>query len=286
MHRTLRRPITASLRSILMIVGVMAVLGLAVACSGGDGAGDQEAAQQARLTELRAQRDALMTTREEIAALRERLEMAESGEMAAAGEVAEGEATEPVEPVDPVALQAEIDQKDADLTSQMEQFNADVVAFINDSAPVQGEPVPDVLMQAFALKASEDILLAKEYITQGGDYARAIQIYEDILAFDPNNAEAQEALAWAQDMRYMSEERFSQVEKGMTMDQIEKIVGVVNLRNRREFPERGVIAWYYAKNVDGEAAAVFFRKRGDDYVVYKADFNAVTKDDPDSGEPG
>jgi len=282
MHRTLRRPITASLRSILMVVGVMAVLGLMVACSGGDGAGDQEVAQQARLTELRAQRDALMNTREEIAALRERLEMAESGEMDAPGEAVEGEETEPV---DPVALQAEIDQKDADLTSQMEQFNADVVAFINDSAPVQGEPVPDVLMQAFALKASEDILLAKEYITQGGDYARAIQIYEDILAFDPNNAEAQEALAWAQDMRYMNEERFSQVENGMTMDQIGKIVGVVNYRNRREFPERGVVAWYYAKNADGEAAAVFFRKKGDDYVVYKADFNAVTKDDPNSGEP-
>ncbi len=283
MHRTLRRPITASLRSILMVAGVIAVLGLAVACSGGDGADDQEAAQQARLTELHAQRDALMTTREEIAALRERLEMAGSGELEPAEEAAEGEETEPV---DPAALQAEIDQKDADLTSQVEQFNADVVAFINDSAPVQGEPVPDVLMQAFALKASEDILLAKEYITGGGDYGRAIQIYEDILAFDPNNAEAQEALAWAEEMRYMNEERFSQVENGMTMEQIEKIIGVVNYRNRREFPERGVIAWYYPKNAEGEAAAVFFRKKGDAYEVYKADFNAVTKENAEGAAEG
>lgn len=279
MHRTLRRLIAKSPRSILAVVGVLAVLGFAVACSGGDGPSDEDVADQARLEELRSQRDALMQTREEIAALEERLEMVESGEMEAPaeGEGAE-EGEEPAEPVDPVALQAEIDNLDADLTAQVEQFNADVVAFINDHAPVQGEPVPEIVNQAFALKASEDILLAKEYITQGGDYGRAIQIYQDILAFDPENAEAQEALAWAEEMRYMNEERFSQVETGMTMGQIEKIVGVVNYRNRREFPERGVVAWYYPKNAAGEAAAVYFRKKGDTFEVYKADFNAVTKE--------
>lgn len=287
MHRTLHRLIPVPLRSILVLVGVVAVLGLAAACSGGDGASEEDAANQARLAELREQRDALMTAREEIATLRERLEMAESGEPEAAGEAAEGEAEgEEAEPVDPVALQAEIDQKDADLTAQVEQFNADVVAFINEHAPLQGEPVPEILTQAFALKASEDVILAKEYITQGGDYARAIQIYQDILAFDPNNAEAQEALAWAEDMRYMSEERFTQAENGMTMEQIEKILGVVHYSNRREFPERGVIAWYYPKNPEREAAAIFFRKKGDTYEVYKTDFNAVSKSDVENGDLG
>ena len=59
-----------------------------------------------------------------------------------------------------------------------------------------------------------------------------------------------------------------------------EVLGPVNLRNLKEYPDRGVTAWFYLKEAGG-AAGVYFRKKGGKLTVYKADFEAVKKQDGD-----
>jgi len=268
MNRRTRTSIASfrSTLSVLLILGAIAVLGAMSACSGGGGEEEAQAQRQARLSELRDEKAALDQSRQELADMETRLERAKNGEL------------EEGEEVDQDALQAEITKKDADITTQAEKLNGDLVAFINDDPPLEGEPISPETKAAFDLKADEDIVLAKEYITEGGEYGRAIQIYDDILAFAPDNQAALDAKKEAETLRYMDEERFSQVEKGMNRKQVQKVLGTVNRRNVRDFPEKGLKAWYYPKDDQGNAAAVFFRKKGDGYEVYRKDFSAVKKD--------
>ena len=86
----------------------------------------------------------------------------------------------------------------------------------------------------------------------------------------------------------MTEERFAQVKKKMTRDEVREILGQVMLSNLREYPERGVIGWFYRKE-DGGAAAVYFRekRKGDDnWVVYDTNFNAVKQQVIEGDEEG
>lgn len=274
MNRRTRTSI-ASLRltlSVLLILGAIAVLGSISACSSG---GDEEAAaaaRQARLTELREQKATLDQARQDLKAMEDQLERAKSGEL------------EEGEEVDQDALQAEIDKKNAEITNEAEKLNGDLVSFINDDPPLEGEPISPETKAAFDLKADEDIILAKEYITQGGEYGRAIQIYDDILSFAPDNQAAMDAKAEAETLRYMDEERFSQVKKGMNRKQVQEVLGTVNQRNVRDYPEKGLQAWYFPKDEEGNAAAVFFRKKGDGFEVYRTDFDAVKKQDEEGAE--
>jgi len=274
MNRRTRTSI-ASLRStlsVLLILGAITVLGSISACSSGGGEDEAQAQRQARLAELRDQKAALDQARQDLAGMEDRLDRAKSGEL------------EEGEEVDPEALQAEIDKKDAEITTEAEKLNADLVAFINDDPPLEGEPVSPETKAAFDLKADEDIVLAKEYISEGGEYGRAIQIYDDILAFAPDNQAALDAKKEAEELRFMDQERFDQVAKGMSRKQVREVLGTANQRNIRDYPEKGLQAWYYPKDDAGSAAAVFFRKKGDGYEVYRKDFMAIDKSDEEATE--
>jgi hypothetical protein len=74
----------------------------------------------------------------------------------------------------------------------------------------------------------------------------------------------------------MSEERLQAVELGMTEDQVRGAIGQVLLANVREFPDRGVVAWFYPTSEDGTAAAVWFRQNSaGQLAVYQTNFDAV-----------
>lgn len=281
----------------LAIVTLIAASGLATACGGG-GEEDAAAGRQAHLEELRQEKQELDQARQELADLQVRLAEIESGEIEPAAEegaaegaedeIAEGAETEaagetdPLQMTDPEELRSVIETRDEEITEMAEQLNADLVAFINEDPPIQGEPLSEDVQEAFALKADEDMILAKEYITQGGDYARAISMYEDILRLPLQPEEEQRvqtALEEAQDLRYMDEERFARVEKGMTQREVREILGPVNRRNSRDYPERGLFAWFYPRSPAGDAAAVYFRKKEGTDEVYRTEFNAITKEE-------
>lgn len=235
------------------------------ACSGGDEEAAAQAAREARLAELEQQKEALDAARAELADMEERLAQVEAGEGADA---------------DPAALRSEIQANDAEITTAAEDLNAALTNFINEVAQEAaigpGEPMPEAMQRAISLKAEEDMTLAREFITEGGDYARAIDMYGAILSYDPENQRVKDAIAEAESMRYMNEERFSQVNNGMTQAEVEQLLGPVNMRNRREYPDQGIVAWYYPKSAARDAAGVWFRQRDGRWEVYKVDFEAVS----------
>lgn len=249
---------------VVVTVVTLSFLPFSFTACGGDPEAEAEVEREARLAELEEQKQELDAAREELSRLEERLQQARVGELP------EGEE------VDVTELQAEIDRKNADITDQAEDWGAALVEFINANPPIQGEPLTEVQQRALELKAEEDLVLAEEHITKGGDYAQAIRIYENILVYAPDHEGAKAALAEAEAGRYMDQERFSRVEEGMTQAEVEEILGPVNYRNRRDFPEQEVVAWFYPKSEAKDAAGVYFRKRNDQWVVYRADFDAVT----------
>jgi tetratricopeptide (TPR) repeat protein len=164
-----------------------------------------------------------------------------------------------------------------EVASRAEELDRRIVGFINADPPAEGETLAGRRLEAVRLKSDEDILLAHEFIERGGDYRRAIEIYEAALAVDPDNPRLAEELEAARARRYMTAGRFAQVKKGMTEDEVRDLLGQPNLRDVREFPERGVTAWFYTRDVDGRAAAVWFSRASprDVPTVYMADFHAV-----------
>jgi tetratricopeptide (TPR) repeat protein len=162
-----------------------------------------------------------------------------------------------------------------EIVARSEELNRRLVDFINAHPLVEGEKPAGRLLDAIRMKSEEDIVLAHQFIDKGGDYRRAIEIYEAALAVDPDNPRLRQELDSARAHRYMTAERFAPVKKGMTQDEVRQALGPPNLRDIRDFPERGISAWFYAKDGDGRAAAVWFSKDKGVYTVYQADFNAL-----------
>lgn len=243
----------------LALVAALCVLATLAACGGGGETASADAAQEAEWAELQQMKQTLDAKRAELAQAREQL--------AAAGEE---EAAE---------LSARVEQLAAETQTMADDFNSRLVTYINANAPVVGEPPTERQKEAIRLKSAEDILYAQEYIEQGGDYSRAIDIYKAALVADPENQELQAALTTAESQRYMSEERFAEVKRGMSDDQVRQLLGTPHYRNVREF-ENGTVGWFYPTDVNRSAAAIYFRKKGDDLEVYNADYRAVVNEGP------
>ncbi|MCG8454860.1 MAG: outer membrane protein assembly factor BamE, partial [Holophagales bacterium] len=103
-----------------------------------------------------------------------------------------------------------------------------------------------------------------------------IGIYDQALSSDPENELLLAAKAEAEALRHMTEERFSQVEKGMSQEEVRELLGTVKSTNVRDFTERNRIGWFYRKE-DGGAAGVYFKpgKAEGEWTVESLDFDAV-----------
>lgn len=158
-----------------------------------------------------------------------------------------------------------------------EDFNRRLVEYVNAHAS-SGETPGERQLAAIRMKSDEDILLAREYIEEAGDYRRAIEIYETALAADPENPRLRTELETAKARRYITRERFALVREGMAQEEIRRLLGPPNLQDVRDYPERGVTAWFYPKDASGAAAAVWFRKgTPPDTAIeaYQLDFDAL-----------
>jgi len=238
---------------------------------------DQENRQ--KLEELQQQHEALGQKRAQLKAARTRLaeQAAEDGapEEGAAESAEEGGEVEGAEPgMTPEELEAEAQRLEGEIEEEAEAFYQALAEFINDDVPIlRGEPMSEVQTAAVRMKSAEEMVMAREYIEKGGDYKRAISIYQQALVADPDNPELQAALEEAEALRFMTEERLSQVRKGMTEDEVRELLGTPIPHYVREYDE-GVIAWLYPANEQGGAAVVWFRPRRGQLEVYKTDFNA------------
>lgn len=248
---------------------LLLVLALGLACSNAEEeeATAAQAADDEAWAQVESQKDELDAKRAELAAARE----AASDDVEDAADAAEEGAAE---------AGVSVAQLESQVTDQANDFYQALVDYLNANGMVEGEPPTERQAMALRMKSDEDMLLAQEYIDKGGNYPKAISIYEDALRFDPDNAELQAALDAAQGNRYMSEERFAQAEEGMSQDEIRDLLGQPNLSNIRTFPEDNVEAWFYKVDENGSAAAVWFRQRGGVMKAYKVNFEEVVRDGP------
>jgi hypothetical protein len=244
------------------LVCVSAVI--AVGCGDGGGGGAQDLRDE-EFAALKEKKTALEAKRQEAADLRDRIAAA----LAATGEegAAAGEAS--VE-----ELQANLGQVESAIEAQSEEFMTALVGFLNTAGMVQGEAPTGTTLEAIRLKSAEDMIIAREYISEGGDYRRAMDILDTALVLDPDNPELQAARADAEEKQFMTAERFAAVTKGMTKAEVQALLGTVHRSNVREYPEKNVVAWFY-RRADKGAAGVYFEDKGGKVSVYRADFDAV-----------
>lgn len=265
-------------RNGLLIVGIL--LALVTAGCGQGGPSQQELANEAEWTWLQETQEELAAKRQELAELQVAAAQAATEEEAEEAEAVEGEVGEPAE--DPVAAAAALDEEVAALT---EEYTGRLVGLLNADPMIEGEEPTERQLALLAMKSDEDIILAQEWIDKGGDYKRAIEIYNTALMFDPDNPKLRDALAEAEANRYMTEERFAEVEKGMTEDEVRQVLGQANLHNIRKYEDKGVVAWFYPTTEGGEAAAVWFQpeRKTEIMKVYQVKFEAVKPGESDGG---
>jgi tetratricopeptide (TPR) repeat protein len=196
---------------------------------------------------------------------------------APATDASEAEATEDgAEAVPAVDHTAEIEALNQEVTTLADDLGARLVAFLNQDQVLADQGPTERQLAAIRLKSAEDMLVAQEWIDEGGDYRQAITIYETALRLDPDNTALKAALASATENRFMSEDRFAAVTKGMTDQEVRAAVGIPLHQNIKTYEEKGVTAWFYPTSEDGAAAAVWFRP-GDDGVMvsYLVKYDAV-----------
>ncbi|MDH3253500.1 MAG: hypothetical protein OEM62_00780 [Acidobacteriota bacterium] len=174
--------------------------------------------------------------------------------------------------------QQKLDAMQEELVEKADGFIENLVGYLNADPMIEGEPPTERQLAAVRMKSSEDLVVAQEYIDKGGDYQRAINIYQNSLMIDPDNPELQAALESALASRWMSQERFALAKKGMTQDEIRGVLGQVNLYNVRDYEDRDVTAWFYPTAEGGYAAAVWFKenKKSGQLEAYQIKYDAVS----------
>lgn len=256
----MRRHTRSQVLALLLALSLLPLAAALAACGGGAEETDSaDATQEAAWAELQQMKQALDAKRTELDQARQ--------ELAAAG----GEGAE--------QLAARVEQLTSETQTMADEFNTRLVEYINANPPIEGEPLSERQQAAIRMKSDEDIVYAREYIREGGDYSRAIDIYTAALSVDPDNPDLKAALAQAESDRYMSEERFSQVKNGMSDDQVRQLLGPPFHRNVRDY-ENGTVGWFYPTDANRSAAAIYFRRDGDDLEVYNVDYRAVVNEGP------
>ena len=223
----------------------------------------KEAAQAEAWSAVEATESALNAQRDELNALQEKI----------AQGMAEGSETTQEELA---GWQTQATQLAATVATARDDLTKKAITFINDAGLEEGDAIPPRVQAAMRIKTDGDIAIASEYIEKGGDYGRALDIYNAALVTDPDNQKLKDAIASAEELRWMTKERFDLAKKGMTKEEVTAVLGPVNTRRIQDYPDKKITAWFYPKGTDLGAAAVYFQQKGKgDYKVYKVDFNAA-----------
>ena len=253
-----------------MLVLLLAAL-VALAC-GGSTPPQLSEAQRRAWGELQRLRRELGRERAELATQRARL---------AGDGAAEGARRDTPRDSERLALERGVAERQRTVSALSQRYGSRLVAFIDSFGALETGPSAPERRGAIRMKSDEDMAVAAEWIERGGDYRRAIEIYETQRRLDPEYAALAAALRRAREMRRVSAERFAAVENGMTQAQVRAVLGPVNLRLVRSFPERGVEAWLYPQEQGGTAAVYFRRDRAEEpLVVYETVFELPSNEAP------
>jgi len=255
-------------RSVALSWTVLAIAALVVpGCAGGPSEEEIRVAElETQLEQIRQAYDQLQQARADIAA-------------------AEAETAE-LEEIDANRRSEEQQQRLAELETQLteletardaafEQVQTQLADFLN--VALNEMPEAEITREALEIYSAEAILIASDTVAKAGDYKKAIsqlstaQGYYAATPFEPYPelvATAERFEEW----RYINQERFDQISKGMTPEEVQEAAGVPYYGNVRTDEEQGVEMWLYPKR-EGGAAAVYFRTKTG--KVYEKKFDAV-----------
>lgn len=146
-----------------------------------------------------------------------------------------------------------------------EAFSADddaLTGFLNEA--LNAAPDDPATLRGLRLYADKAMRNANTFMTVSGDYRRAIEILETAASYfeavdAPAPEDLKEAIARAKYLRFLSKERFDQVARRMTKEEVKAITGTPFFPNIREHESGGrkIVTWFFNR-ADGEVAAIHF----------------------------
>lgn len=246
---------------------LVAVVGLVQGCSRGPSEEELKlVAFQEQFTAVQQEYDALMNLRSEVKAAEATL-----AELQA---IPQNKLTD-----EQKAQMEEIETRLETAATETETAFETVQGQLADLLNIGINEFPDSQETADALMiySDEAILVADDMIAKSGDYKKAIdhlrtaEGYFEAAGLSPYHPLVAK-IAELEDWRYITKERFDQVKKGMTKDEVVALVGQVYFRNIQENPSKGVEAWLYKKREGGAAGFYFKIKTG---KVYDWNWEAV-----------
>ncbi len=244
-------------QAVAIAISVGTLLAGVCGCRNGEGRGT--AARQREWASLQQSKRALDAERRRLARLR--------ADLAAAPVAVDGSPLG-----DAAALADAVAATERRVAAGSAALEGRLVRLVGASEPGGGASPPAALARVIRLKSDEDIEVAREWIERGGDYRRAIEIYELQRQVDPGYPRLEQALARARAMRYVTAERFARVRPGMTAAEVRAALGPVNLREVLRRPAEQLEAWYYPR-VGGGRVGVYFqyepRRRA--FLVYETE---------------
>jgi len=248
------------------IMIVIVFTGALLGCSRGPSKADQQTQQmKQQFGELTASEAALRSAREAVASARETVSTIE----AIKARDRSDEQNQQLE-----QAKASMPDLESKVDSAYEDYQTRLADFLN--LALNDFPEAPETAQALQMYATEAIYNADDIVRKSGDYKKAIDTvqsakgYYDAIGKEPEQM-LLDKLDQLDDWRYITKERFDQVKKKMTEQEVRDVVGVPYYMNVKKDEKRGITYWLYPKR-EGGAAAVYFDKKD---KVYSMDFDAV-----------
>jgi outer membrane murein-binding lipoprotein Lpp len=248
-------------------IAVLVVISVLSGCSRGP---SEEELAQARFEEQAAQ---LQQQYEDLQNVRSELAAAEA-ELAEIEAIAERDRSDE-QKAELEGLPARIDELTTARDEAFEATQAALTDFLNTA--LNEYPSDPATVTGLNIYSDEAILIAEDVVLQAGDYRKAVDqlgsalSYYDSLDLEPYQPLVDKLQEFTE-MRFIDQERFDAVTKGMTKDEVKAVAGVPYYQNIQVDEKRGVETWLYRKD-DGGAAAFYFRTKTG--KVYNKNFDAV-----------
>ena len=172
-----------------------------------------------------------------------------------------------------VALPASIDELGAAKDTTFGELQEMLSGFLNKA--LNEIPDSEEAKEGLRVYAEESIIITSDMVAKAGDYKKAI----DNLAAAKNYYDAAgipvhqpiiDKIAEFDDWRYITDERFKDIKKKMTREEVKVVAGVPYYGNIQEDKDTGVETWLYRKR-EGGAAAVYFKMKTGKVYGMKAD---------------
>lgn len=254
-------------RVLWVCVVLVAVIGLVQGCSRGPSEEELAlAAFQEQFAVVQGQYDALIGMRSEI----------EGAELALAElqAIPENELTDE-QKVEIETIAGTLESSTTASDAAFEEVQGLIADLLN--VGINEYPDSNETARALMMYADEAILVADDMVLKSGDFKKAIdhlstaEGYFEAAGLTPYHPLVAK-IAELDDWRFITTERFDQVKKGMTKEEVVATVGQVYFRNIQESKEKGVESWLYKKREGGAAAFYFKIKTG---KVYDKNWEAV-----------